>query len=78
MNSCSVDLPTDPDVRTTNDGLGEDPTLLIVDVRETLPTKPKTLVTVIVAEPVLPGRMVMELGVTATVKLDRLSERMTW
>ncbi len=41
--------------RTTNDGLGAEPILLIVDVRETLPEKPKIPVTVIVAEPVSPG-----------------------
>ena len=43
-------------------------------VRETLPVKPKTLVTVIVAVPVLPGRMGIELGATAMVKLERLNE----
>ncbi len=64
--------------RITKDGVGADPILLIVEVRETLPEKPKTPVTVIVAEPVFPGRIGIEFGVTAMVKPDRLNERMTW
>ena len=79
MKSCSEDLATgDVGVRTTNDGLGAEPTLLILDVRETLPENPKTPVTVIVAEPVLPGRMGMVLGVTDIVKPDRLKDKMNW
>lgn len=79
MKSRSEDVATgDVGVRTTNNGLGAEPTLLIVDVRETFPENPKTPVTVIVAEPVLPGRMGMVLGFTDIVKPDRLNDKTNW
>ena len=77
MNTVSVDVAMVPDFRVTIDGVGVAPTLLIEAVRDTLPAKPETLVTVIVAVPVCPARTVMEFGVTEMVKPVRLSERMT-
>jgi hypothetical protein len=76
LNRSRVDLPdSDVGVSTTKVGLGADPTLLILAVSETFPEKPKTPVTVIAAEPVSPGKSGIRLGVTETVKPERLNER---
>jgi hypothetical protein len=75
---CKVDVAIDPGARITKDGVGVAPRLEKLAVRETLPEKPRILVTVIVAVPVFPGRMGIELGVTVMLKAVRLKDMMTW
>jgi hypothetical protein len=78
VKTCKVDVAVDPGVRITKEGVGVAPRLEKLAVSETLPEKPRTLVTVIVAAPVFPGRMGIELGVTAILKLVKLKETMNW
>jgi hypothetical protein len=78
VNTCKVDVAIDPGVRTTKDGVVVAPRLEKLAVIEILPENPRTLVTVIVAVPVLPGRMGIELGATTMVKLVKLKDTRTW
>jgi len=78
VKTCKVEVAVDPAVSTTKDGVGVAPRLEKLAVSETLPEKPRTLVTLIVAVPVLPGRIGIELGVTVMLKAVRLKDTMTW